>query len=428
MKLSKVLKNKILQNAGWIVGGRLVNKLMSFLVSIITARYLGPSNFGLINYAAAYITFAASLCNLGINSVIIKDFADHPDEEGTALGTTLVLRAVSSFLSAMMIIGIVAIVDRSEWTTILVVALSTIGLMVQIFDIFNKWFQSRLQSKYAAIATVVAYFAVSAYKIILLISGKSVEWFALATAVEYAVTAMILLYAYKKCGGGKLAFSVKKARQLLKSSSAFIISGLMVSIYAATDKVMLKQMLDQSAVGYYALAVSLSTMWAFVLQAIIDSVYPSVIQSFGKEPEFFKRKNRQLYAIVLYMALLVSLMISLLAEPLVGVLYGEEYLPAVQPLRIVTWYTAFSYLGIARNAWMVCENKQKYLKYLYISAAIINVVLNFLLIPLWGAVGAALASLCTQVLTAIVIPALIPALRPNAKLMLEAALLKDILH
>ena len=410
------------------MGGRLVNKLLSFLVSIVTARYLGPSNFGLINYAAAYITFAASLCNLGINSVIIKDFSDHPEDEGTALGTTLALRAVSSFLSAVMIIGIVAIVDRGEGITILVVAFSTVGLLVQIFDIFNKWFQSRLQSKYAAIATVVAYLVVSAYKILLLISGKSVEWFALATAVEYTVTALVLLCAYKKQGGGKLKFSTKKAKQLLGSSSAFIVSGLMVSIYAATDKLMLKQMLDKSAVGYYALAVSLSAMWTFVLQAIIDSVYPSVIQSHGEDPERFKKKNRQLYAIVLYMALAVSLLISLLARPLVTILYGMEYLPAVEALRIVTWYTAFSYLGVARNAWMVCENKQKYLKYLYFGAAIANIALNCALIPVWGAAGAACASLITQIFSAVILPALIPQLRPNTKLMLEAALLKDILH
>ena len=127
-----------MQNAGWIVGGRLSNKLLSFLVGIITARYLGPDNYGLINYAAAFITFAASLCNLGINSVIIKDFSDHPDEEGIALGTTLVLRAISSLLSAVMIVGIVAIVDQGEPATILVTALSTVGLLFQIFDIFNK--------------------------------------------------------------------------------------------------------------------------------------------------------------------------------------------------------------------------------------------------------------------------------------------------
>ena len=100
--------------------------------------------------------------------------------------------------------------------------------------------------------------------------------------------------------------------------------------------------------------------------------------------------------------------------------------PTVQPLRIIVWYTAFSYLGVARNAWMVCENRQKYLKYLYISAAIINVILNVLLIPQWGASGAAAASLITQMST-ILLPAVIRPLRPNAKLMMDAVLLRNVL-
>lgn len=426
MDLKKIVKSKTVRNAGWIVGGRLTNKVLAFLVGILTARYLGPGNYGLVNYAAAYTTFFASICTLGINSVIIKNFVDHPEEEGKTIGTTLILRAMSSILSAVMIIGTVSIVDKGEMTTVLVVALSSIGLIFQIFDTLNQWFQSRLQSKYAAIATVVSYIAVSVYKIILLATGKSVAWFALATSVDYIVLAAFLLIAYKRNGGPSFSFSVSKAKQLLSASSGFIVSGLMVSIYASTDKLMLKQMLDETSVGYYALAVSLSTTWTFLLQAVIDSVYPSVIQAHGKDPEEFNRKNRRLYAIVIYTALFISLVICLLAKPIISILYGETYLPATDPLRIVVWYTAFSYLGVARNAWMVCENRQKYLKYLYSSAAVINVILNLVLIPHMGASGAALASLITQISTTVILPALIPPLRPNAKLMREAVLLKDV--
>ena len=96
------------------------------------------------------------------------------------------------------------------------------------------------------------------------------------------------------------------------------------------------------------------------------------------------------------------------------------------PLRIVVWYTAFSCLGGARNVWIVCENKQKYLKYLYFGAAAINVLLNLLLIPIFGTSGAAAASLITQISTTVVLPAVIRPLRENAKMMLDAVLLRGI--
>ena len=427
MNPKKLFQNKTLQNAGWLIGGRITTKLLSFLVGILTARYLGPANQGLIEYVAAYITFFASFCNLGINSVIIKVFSDHPEEEGKVIGTTIGMRAISSFLSSLMIIGLVMVVDQNEPTTVLVAILSSFGLLFQIFDTFKQWFQSKLQSKYAALATVVSYIAVSCYKIFLLATGKSVAWFALATSVEYAVVALLLFLTYKKNKGPKLSFSLEMGKELLRAGSSFIIAGLMVSIYASTDKLMLKQLLDETAVGHYGLAVTLSTTWGFVLQAVIDSLFPSVIAAHKISPKEFAKKNRQMYAVVLYFSGIVSLLISIFAVPIVSILYGEAYLPAADPLRIVVFYTAFSYLGVARNAWMVCENVQKYLKYLYMASAGINVLLNFLLIPVFGTTGAAAASLITQVVTTILLPACIKPLRPNVKLMLEAVLLKDLL-
>lgn len=426
MNLKKILKNRTVKNAGWIIGGRLMNKLLAFLVGILTARYLGPGNYGLVNYAVAYTAFFAALCNLGISSVIIKNFADHPDEEGEAVGTALALRAVSSFLSAVMIVSIVSVIDGDEPLTVLVAALSSIGLLFQIFDTFNQWFQAKLWSKYASAASVVSYLAVSGYKLFLLMTGKSVTWFALATSVDYAAAAVLLLLAYRRKGGPKLSFSMKRAGELLRASSPFIIASLMVSVYAGTDKFMLKHMLDEASVGHYAVAVSLSTTWAFLLQAVIDSVYPSVIHAFDGDKRIFERRNRQLYAIVFYAAGFISLVICLLACPIVSILYGPEYAPAAAPLRIVVWYTAFSYLGVARNAWMVCMDRQKYLKYLYTAAAVINVALNLIMIPRLGASGAAAASLVTQISTTVLLPALIRPLRPNARLMLDAVLLRGV--
>ena len=424
--LQSLRKNKVVKNAGWIIGGKVANKLLAFVVGIFAARYLGPSNYGLINYAAAYAAFFASLCTLGINSVIVKNFVDHPDQQGETIGTTLLLRAISSLLSALAIIGIVSVVDRGERLTIVVVALYSIGLIFQVFDTLNYWFQARLQSKYSAIAELVSYAAMSVYKIILLALGKSVEWFAVASALDYIVLAAFLLIAYFKNGGTRFRYSLEKAKELLQSSGSFIIAGLMVSIYACTDKLMLKQMLGADAVGHYSLASTVSVSWAFILSAIIDSLYPEIVQSFQKDRLRYERKNRQLYAIVFYVSLFVSAMICLVAKPFILILYGENYLPAVGPLRIVVWYTAFSYLGVARNAWMVCENRQKYLKYLYVSAAALNVVLNLALIPSWGASGAAAASLITQASTTVILPAIIRPLRPNCRLMLDAVLFRGI--
>ena len=156
-------------------------------------------------------------------------------------------------------------------------------------------------------------------------------------------------------------------------------------------------------------------------------MYPTILQLHKPDRLQFERKNRQLYAMVFYVSVFVSALLTFFGRYAILILYGRSYLPSVGALSVVSWYTAFSYLGTARNAWLVCENKQKYLKYTYAAAVVINILLNSVMIPVWGIMGAGLASLITQILTSIGIPALIPALRPNVKLMLQAIALKDVL-
>lgn len=425
MKLS-FLKSKEVANAGWLIGGKVCQMVLSLFVGILTARYLGPSNYGLIGYASAYIAFCTSLCTLGINSVIVKDFVDHPEEQGEAIGTAILLRLASSVLSIVTLMAVVGCLNRDEKLTILVVFLSSLSLVFNVCNTLTYWFQYIYKAKVNAIAIFVAYLITSVYKVILLICKMDVQWFAFATSVDHIVLALILFYMYKKHQGPKLSVSQKKAKQLLGKSYHYILSGMMVSIYGQTDRIMLKNMMTEAEVGYYSIATAICGMWTFVLSAIIDALYPTILRLHETDRKGFERKNKQLYAIVFYISVLVSLVFTVGGELIIRILYGEAFLPGVKPLRIVTWYTAFSFLGVARNAWIVSEGKQQYLKYMYGSAAIINVVLNTLFIPQFGASGAAAASLITQVCTSIVLPCFFKEMRPNAKLMIEAMLLKDV--
>ena len=218
-----------------------------------------------------------------------------------------------------------------------------------------------------------------------------------------------------------MRFSRTYAGALLRKSCHFILPGLMVAIYGQTDKLMLKQMIGDAEVGFYATAVTLCNMWCFVLSAIIESMYPAIMEAAKeKDEQLFRHRNIQLYTIVIYFSVAVSLLFSLFARPIIIILYGESYLAATGSLRIITWHTAFSYLGVARNAWIVSQDKQKYLLRIYVAAAVTNVGLNCLLIPPLGAIGAAAASLAAQIVTTMVMPFFIVDLRMNAMMMLEA--------
>lgn len=418
--------NKETKNMGWLIAGKVSKMMLSFIVSIFTTRYLGPSNYGLINYVAAYTTFFLSICTLGLETVLLRDFVEHPEDEGKTIGTTLILRAAAGLLSAFMIVGIISVVDQEDPLLIPVAILSSISLIFDAFNVFHTWFQSRYQSKVTAVVALVSYSITSAYKISLLVMGKDIRWFAFSNTVDGITIAIMLVWCYRRESKAKLTFSSKKAKRLLSDSYHYILSGLIVAIYSQTDRLMLKQLQGETVVGYYSLAYTVNMMWVFVLTSIIDSLFPTILRLHREDEGAFKRKNKQLYALIIYLSLFVAIVMCTLGRPAIKLIYGPAYEKATLPLAILSFFTLFYYLGVARNVWTVCENKQRYLKYMYMVAVVLNILLNAALIPSMGASGAAIATLVTQIIVVIILPLFMKSLRPNAMLIIDAFLLKGV--
>lgn len=425
--ISKFKGNVEFKNFSWLVVGKVLQMILSLIVGLLTARYLGPANYGIINYSTAYLTFCLSFCTLGITAIIVKNFTDRPDEVGTAIGTTLLLRLAVGIISIALVTLLVAFIDSDEPLVIYVTFLVCISLIFHPFDTFNYWFQYKYNAKVISIVSFISCCVLSLYRVMLLVNNCSIEWFAFACSVDYIVLGILMLIAYRQHSGPKLKYSSKKAKELLSQSYHFILSSIMIVIYGYSDKIMLKQMLADADVGYYSIATNICAMWTFVLYAVVDAMYPTIMNVYkGGDFDLFLRKNRQLYAIVFYISVFASIFITLGSPFIIQLLYGVDYLPASPLLQLVTWYTAFSFLGVARNAWLVCEKRQKYLKYIYTLSAVINVVLNFWMIPVIGAIGAALASLITQIFSCLLLPYIFKPLRINVHLMAEAICLKNV--
>ena len=138
----------------------------------------------------------------------------------------------------------------------------------------------------------------------------------------------------------------------------------------------------------------------------------------------------RLYCVVTYLSLAQSLAMTVFAKLIIMLLYGASYEPAVVGLQVAVWYTTFSYYGSVRNIWILAEGKQKYLWIINLSGALANVCLNALLIPSWGLIGAAFASLVTQFFTNVIIGFILKPINRNNVLMLKGlniTLITDIL-
>lgn len=414
------MNNRTVKNAAWIIGCKIVQALLGLVVTMLSARYLGPSGYGLISYAASIVAFFVPVMQLGLNGTLVQEIIYNPQKEGETLGTALTMSVVSAVACMIGTISFVALTNAGETETLIVCALYSVLLLTQSQELIQYWFQAKLLSKYASVSMLVAYSVVSAYKIVLLITGSHIYWFAIAQAMDTGIVVTSLLVIYRKIGSAKLRFSWTRAKEMFRRSKHYILSGLMVTIFAQTDRVMLKMMVDEAAVGYYSAAVTCAAMSAFVFVAIVDSMRPTILEGKKQQEQIFRDRMKLLYAIIIVLALAQSVVITLLAKPIVHVLYGSAYGPTIVALRIVVWYTTFSYLGAVRDIWILAEGKQHYLWIINLSGAALNVILNAALIPVWGISGAAVASLVTQFFTNVITGYFIRPIRPANRILMAS--------
>lgn len=412
--------NRILNNAGWIIGCKIIQSLINFVIGLLTARYLGPSNYGVLTYAMSVVAFAVPIMQLGLTHTLVREFIKTPEREGQLLGTALGMNIISSVFCMIGTVAFVMVVDAGEKETLLVTALYSLTLLFQATEMTQYWFQSKLLSKYPAIAMLVAYIVVALYKVFLLATQKGIAWFTLSNVLDYFLISVILLVMYKKVGGQKLSVNWQTGREMLSRSKYYIIPGLMVMIFQHTDRIMIKLMIGEAETGVYSAAITCIGITGFVFAAVIDSVRPVILEAKEKDQGLYETRLTQLYSVITVMSVGQSVAMSLLAKPIVHLLYGPEYTKTASILAVAVWYITFSYYGSVRSIWILAEEKQKYLIRINVTGAIANVILNFCLIPVWGAVGAAIASVMTQFFTNVIIGFIFKPIRKNNDLLLKS--------
>lgn len=422
MNIKQFAKTKFAANTFWIIFGRVYQIAINLIVSVLSVRYLGPSNYGLINYAASFSSLFTAFCTLGIDEVMVNELIEKPQKQGKLLGTAICLRICSSIFSVLTISLIVYVLNPGETLTFWVTLLYSLGLVMQSMEVIKFFYQQNLMSKVTSLLTVVARTIVSFYKILLLVLSKNVLWFSASNIVDHGIFAILLIlfyYKHKESGQG-LKYESSLANELLKKSHHFILSGLMVALYGQMDKIMLKHLMDEAQVGFYSVATTVNNYWPFILTAIIESARPLIIELFGTDQTLFKKRLTQLYSALIGISVVAAVGISIFAKQIILILYGEGYIISVNALRIVSWSTAFSYLGVARSIWVVPNGQQRFEKYLAAIGAACNAILNYLMIPVWGIIGAAIATLLTQIITNFFCGVFFKPLRENMMLIWKA--------
>ena len=161
-------RKDFIKNISWILGGRIIIMILQFLISLATARYLGPSNFGTINYVVAYVSFFSSVASLGLHIIIIKEVSSDSTDDNTVIWTSIWLRLLTAIFSSIAVIGLIMVMNKGDQTIVYIAVLESLSILFSAFDTFECWFRAKLLSKYSIIAGIIGYLGMSIYRIYLL--------------------------------------------------------------------------------------------------------------------------------------------------------------------------------------------------------------------------------------------------------------------
>lgn len=425
--LKKILSNRFLQNTGWMAFAQIYQMVISLFIGVISARYLGPTNYGTINYAASYISFFTIFCALGLEGIVVKEMISKREQEGIILGSGIAMRLIAGVLSMVAVCVIVYFLNPNDSVLLTVTFLQSIILPFNAFHLIDMWYQSKLNSKVSTIIRCISYTLMSLYKIYLLITGKSVEWFAFSTSLDSLLIAIMFMLMYRRNGTRKLKFDNNTSKELLLQSYHLIISTMMAVLYSQMDRVMIGKMMTQTDVGFYTAAATICNMWVFIPQAFANSARPVIMELKDKDSNMYIRRLKQLIGFIFWIGVLFSMVFTVMADFIIHVLYGDAYTMAKGPLIILIWSTVFSSLSYPRSIWMICENKQNYTKYILIWGVILNLILNYYGIKYLGIIGAAIATLFTEIMTCIISPMFYKEMRIFIRYLLESIIGKGIL-
>jgi O-antigen/teichoic acid export membrane protein len=390
--------HQYIANTSWIMAEKVVQILIGLLVTIFVARYLGPQNYGILAYAVSLTAIFSAAGHLGLSGLVVREIVKNPSARAETLGTTLSLKLGGVGMGFLILCCIAFLSENFKSKEFWVVIIVASSLLFNSSAVFDFWFQAHIQSKFSTLSKVTALVLTGIFKVILVVIASNLLYFAFASVLQAAITSILLCIFYVKTSDLSIfdwKSSRNKAKELVSQGWIIFLGTIFSVIYLKIDQIMLKWLIGLKEVGIYSVASTISEAWYFVPTAIVTSFFPRLIKLHQSNKEAFNQRLQQIFDLLFILAFSIVIIVTLFAKPLITLLYGLAYQPSSNILIIHIWAAIFIFMRAAFSRWILIEDALMFSLITQGAGALVNVGLNFLLIPRYAGVGAAIATLAS---------------------------------
>jgi len=376
MKLTKGFK-KYFANTSWLFLERGVRMMTALLVGVYVARYLGPQNYGLLNYAGTFVSLFAVFASLGLNEIAIRNLVRDERNKESLLGTVFILKLLGVLL-AIGIIYITVLFTSNDRFTNLLIYIIAFSMLFQPFNVIIFYFKAKVLSKYIVYVNIIVLIISSGIKLYFIYIKAPLLYFVVLSLFDSLMLAIGLniMFRKQKLTIFRWKFDKMLAVEFLKDSWPMLLATVTVVIHFKIDIIMIKEMINNEAVGNYAAAVRLSEFWYFIPSLIASSLFPAIINAKKISNELYYGRLQKLCDLMALMSIIIAIPITFIANDIINLLYGSKYNQAGEILIIHIWSALPIFAGIVTGKWFVVENLQKYIFLIQIIGVSINISLN----------------------------------------------------
>lgn len=384
------------KNAAWLLADKLIRFVGGAVVGIVVARYLGPDRYGQLNFAQAWVGMFSGIAWLGVGDTVTRDLVQRPDAAARIVGTAWRLRLAGSLLAASLaLLLLVSIHPGSDSSIAMTLLLVTAIILLEPVSVTVLWFQANRQLKPVGIARTLGYALLQVFRLLAVSAGLGVVAIAGGAMVEAVVTCSILVLAYSKSSAPALrgVWDADEAKRIFRQGFPVMIGALLGTLFLRIDQVILGQLSGDRELGIYSAAVRLSEIWWVLPSIVMQALAPRLFYAEAVDTATLRRRLTMMSCVLFYFAVLAASITTLVADWLIPLLLGQQFVASKSVLVIHTWIAVFVFLDAAAYQYLITQNLQRFIVWRSGLALTINAIAAVLLAPEYGARGVAMGAL-----------------------------------